>query len=243
MSFESYTDCVFRAFDLHQKQLDIIKRKKEILDEVSRFHNFAPTSILFVGFSPAILAATSKDIFVTRISKESRNLLDSYNVKYLYISDDNLLAYHKKFDVVVALDEYFTYAESDNQQRDMVSEICNLAKEYVITTCKDYKNQEFKDREYSQPAIIKSNSTVTAFTEIHDWDQKDKNSFTTALYKLNGADANCCSIYNRRTLFFKQLAKFSMDAGADNFLVHKNLMYKSLIKKNYEHVISINFDN
>jgi hypothetical protein len=113
----------------------------------------------------------------------------------------------------------------------------------IITTIKDYKNQEFKDREYSQPAIIKSNSTVTAFTEIHDWDQKDKNSFTTALYKLNGADANCCSIYNRRTLFFKQLAKFSMDAGADNFLVHKNLMYKSLIKKNYEHVISINFDN
>jgi len=43
-------------------------------------------------------------------------------------------------------------------------------------------------------------------------------------------------------MFFKQLAKFSIDAGAVNFLVHKNLMYKSLIKKNYEHVVSIQFE-
>jgi hypothetical protein len=49
--------------------------------------------------------------------------------------------------------------------------------------------------------------------------------------------------YARRAMFFKQLAKFSADAGAVGFSVHKNLMYKSLIKKNYEHVISIRFDN
>ena len=44
-------------------------------------------------------------------------------------------------------------------------------------------------------------------------------------------------------MFFKQLAKFVYDAGAANFTVHKNLMYKSLIKKNYEHVISVQFDS
>jgi len=60
---------------------------------------------------------------------------------------------------------------------------------------------------------------------------------------LSGMTSACRGIYNRRTLFFKQLAKFTMDAGASNFLVHKNLMYKSLIKKNYEHVISIHFEN
>jgi hypothetical protein len=243
MSFESYTDCVFRAFDLHQKQLDIIKRKKEILDEVSRFHNFAPTSILFVGFSPAILAATSKDIFVTRISKESRNLLDSYNVKYLYISDDNLLAYHKKFDVVVALDEYFTYAESDNQQRDMVSEICNLAKEYVITTCKDYKNQEFKDREFSVPALVRGNKNNNIYLEFHDYDLQDRNNWISMIYEIKNDVLNKVGPFLRRTMYFKQLAKFSHDAGAVGFSVHKNSMYKSLIKKNYEHVISIRFDN
>ena len=49
-------------------------------------------------------------------------------------------------------------------------------------------------------------------------------------------------VFERRTMFFKQLAKFSMDAGAMNFLVHKNIMYKSALKKNYEHVVSIQFD-
>jgi hypothetical protein len=49
--------------------------------------------------------------------------------------------------------------------------------------------------------------------------------------------------FARRAMFFKQLAKFSHDAGAVGYNVHKNLMYKSLIKKNYEHVISIRFDN
>jgi len=43
-------------------------------------------------------------------------------------------------------------------------------------------------------------------------------------------------------MYFKQLAKFSLDNGASNFIVHKNLMYKGLVKKNYEHVISITFD-
>ena len=45
--------------------------------------------------------------------------------------------------------------------------------------------------------------------------------------------------FARRNMFFKQLAKFSIDAGAKEFHVHKDLMYKSLIRKNYEHVISI----
>jgi len=113
----------------------------------------------------------------------------------------------------------------------------------VITTVKDYKNQEFKDREYSQPAIIKANNRMTAFTEIHDWDHADKNSWSTMVYELQGTDTKCHGVYRRRALYFKQLAKFTLDKGAAGFLVHKNLMYKSLIKKNYEHVISIHFED
>ena len=59
---------------------------------------------------------------------------------------------------------------------------------------------------------------------------------------MNNIDATFMGRYNRRTLFFKQLAKISSDAGALNFVVHKNLMYKSLLKKNYEHVITIEFN-
>jgi hypothetical protein len=64
------------------------------------------------------------------------------------------------------------------------------------------------------------------------------------IYEITRASGNTImyGVFERRTMFFKQLAKFSMDAGAVNFLVHRNLMYKSLLKKNYEHVVSIQFN-
>jgi len=58
---------------------------------------------------------------------------------------------------------------------------------------------------------------------------------------MQGNDVKITGPFARRSMFFKQMAKFSIDAGAKEFYVHKNLMYKSLIKKNYEHVISISF--
>ena len=90
MSFESYTDSLLRAFKLHQKQVDVIKRKKEILDGVTSFYNFSPDTILFVGFSPAILACESKKIYVTSISSEAQNYLEKSNIKFTLLTNDDL---------------------------------------------------------------------------------------------------------------------------------------------------------
>ena len=236
--FVWYSDVVFDAFCLHTKRREIIDRKLEIIDKVVEFYNTSAESVLFVGFNPAILACTAKEIYVAEVSDTVFDWLVSQGVAVKKLD----LEQKSKFDLVVAFDEYLTFADSEELQKASIDNLCRLANNLVITTVKDYKNQDFKDREYSQPAIIKANNALTAFTEIHDWDQKDKNIWTTALYQLQGNNAQCRGIYNRRTLFFKQLAKFTMDAGASNFLVHKNLMYKSLIKKNYEHVISIHFE-
>jgi hypothetical protein len=235
--FNNYSDAIFNAFCLHTKRKEIIDRKHEIVDKIFEFHNVGCESVLFVGFNPAIMSINAKEIYVAEISDEVFEWLRSQGIAV------NKFDQPRKFDVIIAFDEYLTFADNEDHQKNKIDSLCKLANSLIITTIKDYKNQEFKDREYSQPAIIKSDNVLTAFTEIHDWDHKDKNSFTTALYQLSGMNSNCYSIYDRRTLFFKQLAKFTMDAGASNFLVHKNLMYKSLIKKNYEHVISINFDS
>lgn len=236
--FVNYSDVIFDAFCLHNKRKEIIDRKQDIIDKILEFYNQSADSVLFVGFNPAILNFRAQEIFVAEVSDSVYAWLKEQN--------DNIIQYDatnaRKFDLIVAFDEYLTFAENEVEQKALIDNLCKFANKLVITTVKDYKNQEFKDREYSQPAIIKSNNTLTAFTEIHDWDQRDKNNFTTNLYQLAGALAKHRLEYNRRTLYFKQLAKFTMDAGASNFLVHKNLMYKSLIKKNYEHVISISFE-
>lgn len=243
MSFESYTDSTLRAFRSHPKPADVVKRKQEILSGVSGYHNFTPDSVLYVGFNPAILAETANTIAVTYISKQAQEFLHENGIKFTYIAPEKLSQYQRKFESVIALDEYFTFADSDQAQRDCVVEICQLATEYVITTCKDYKNQEFKDREFSIPALIRAGQSSTVYLEFHDHNLQDRNSWKTQVYEIAGTQLTATGPFDRRAMFFKQLAKFSADAGAVGFSVHKNLMYKSLIKKNYEHVISIRFDN
>ena len=243
MTFSNYTDATLSALIFNPKASDVIARKQEILDGVYRTENLQPTSVLFVGFNPAILSCTAKTIAVTEISDTALAYLKSKNVNFTYIDPADLGNYTKQFQSVIAMDEYFTFAVSDQDQQDKIANICSLATAFVISTVRDYKNQDFKDRDFSQPIMVRNGSDYKLYVENHDWDLKDRTLWTSMVYEINAANAlTTYGIFDRRTMFFKQLAKFSMDAGAVNFLVHKNLMYKSLIKNNYEHVVSIQFE-
>jgi hypothetical protein len=129
-------------------------------------------------------------------------------------------------------------------QQDQIGLFCSLARDLVISTVRDYKNQEYKDREYSQPVLSRNGNAKFTYLESHDWDIKDRASWKTTVFEIDqtAGELTTYGPFDRRTMYFKQLAKFSLDNGASNFIVHKNLMYKGLVKKNYEHVISITFD-
>lgn len=243
--FSDYTDSILSALQGSSKSQEVIGKKKEILDEIYRFHNFEPESILFVGFSPAILSAGKKTIYVTEMSQDAQDYLTQNRVKYTYIPRADLGDYAKQFDCTVALDEYFTFAANDQQQQDTIAEFCKVTREMLISTLRDYKNLDFKDKEFSQPGIVRNSGVNRLFFEFHDWNPKDRSSWKSSLYEIANPETEVIEYgpYERRTMYFKQLAKFSKDSGAEDFLVHKNLMYKSLIKKNYEHVISIRFED
>lgn len=243
MTFATYTDAVLSALIFNPKLDDQVARKQEILDGVYRTENLEPTSILFVGFNPAILSCKAKHIAVTEISDVALSYIKSKGVAVTYIDPLELTKHQKEFQCVIAMDEYFTFATSDQMQQELIAKICSLATSFVISTVRDYKNQDFKDRDFSQPIMVRNGGDYKLYVENHDWDLKDRTLWTSMVYEINAANAlTTYGTFQRRTMFFKQLAKFSMDAGAVNFLVHKNLMYKSLIKKNYEHVVSIQFE-
>jgi hypothetical protein len=244
MTFTNYTDAVLSALIFNTKQSEVIAKKQEILDGVYRTENLDPTSVLFVGFNPAILSCKARAIAVTDISDHALTWLRSQRKDVVYIDPKDLVSYRKNFECVIAMDEYFTFAESDQEQQKKIATICSLATAFVISTVRDYKNQDFKDREFSMPAIVRQANATQTYLEAHDWDPKDRTRWISRLYEINEPTGSMKSYgpFERRTMFFKQLAKFSMDAGASNFMVHKNLMYKSLIKRNYEHVVSIQFD-
>ena len=241
--FTNYTDANLSAVQASAKAAEIISRKQSILSGVYEFYNFVPATVLFVGFNPAILSQSNQTVFVTEISQAARDYLTSNNISYTYVAPADIDS--KSFDAVIASDEYFTFAADAQTQQDTVARICGIAREFVISTLRDYKNQDFKDREFSIPAVVRSNTSSLVFNEFHNWGTSSRTQWQSKVYGVDNA-TDALTVYgpfSRHTMYFKQLAKFSMDAGADDFIVHKNLMYKSPIKKNYEHVISIKFDN
>lgn len=239
--YATYTNISVSALEFNPRSQDIIQKKQEILSAISDHYNSTPTNMLFVGFSPLMLGTACKQISVTDITENTKNYLDSSGIKYTYIDKKDLTKFKKQFSWVVASDEYFTFADTEDDQRANIETMAELAKDLIVTTLKDYKNQDFKDREFSQPLAVYNQKNSKLFLEHHAHDHVDKNTWTTTVYELEGEKTAVYGPFLRRNMFFKQMAKFSIDAGAKNFYVHKNLMYKSLIKKNYEHVISINF--
>ena len=240
-SFIHYSDILLAGFSSNPKSYDIVNKKRDLIEDVLDHYALPNTDILFVGFSPWCLALDRTAFAITNVSQQVLDYLSLQDCTYEYVPAEDLVKSKKKYSVVVAADEYFTFADSDQGQRDLVDELSRVAKDLIITTLRDYKNQDFKDREFSQPIMIRGTDSNKIFLEHYDYDIKDKNASTSKTHVITDVGSEMFGPFARRNMYFKQLAKFSLDAGASNFYVHKNLMYKSVIKKNYEHVITIKF--
>ena len=242
--FATLSDVNLLAFKNNNRSQDVVTKKQEIINNLGQFHNLVPVTPLFVGFSSFVMAGYPAEITITSVGQDVLDYLTEKKVQYRYIPEIELINHRKQFDVVVVADEYFTYADSDQTQKDLVGQISSLATDYVITTLRDYKNQDYKDREFSQPSIVRNSDASTVFLESHAWSQQDRANWVSTIYAINQTTQSLTTFgdFTRRTMYFKQLANFSNAAGATDFVVHKNLMYKGLIKKNYEHVITITFN-
>ena len=241
-SFTQYSDIILDGFASNPKYQDIISKKRDLLNDILGHYDLDNKTILFVGFSPWCLCPEITNFTITNVSDRVADFLANRDCKFSKFDLAELVKSNNKFDIVIATDEYFTFAGSDSEQREMVDQLATLTKEVLITTLRDYKNQDFKDREFSQPIMIRGTERNKIFLEHFDYDLRDKNLSSHRIFSIDTKNNSVIhGPYERRNMYFKQLAKFSMDAGAKEFYVHKNLMYKSVIKKNYEHVITIKF--
>lgn len=235
--FAKYSDIIFSAYTNSSRQTELVEKKREILTEVIEYYNLKPTNILFIGFNPCI-SSFSNDTYFTAVSSNTRSYLiqqGSYFIEETDLKD-------RKFDIVVALDEFLTFANTDIEQKDLINFLSEITKKCIITTLRDYKNQDFRDKEFSNPIILRDQANKKIYLEHYDYSLYDRNSCLATNYIISDDSVDIIGPFARRNLFFKQLAKFSLDAGASSFLIHKNLMHKNIIKKNYEHLITIKFD-
>ena len=171
------------------------------------------------------------------------NFLGAALRKQGYLCDDveDLDKNSKSYDYIIAADEWLTLADSEDHQQQKIANICNKSRIGFVTTIKDYKNMNFNQRSFYDPFQIKTDDGNIVLIKYRDWSMTDRQKWTETHYALQDNNLLYSKTINKRTMYFKQLAKFASDAESKNFQVNKKLMYKSLFSKNQDYIIYISF--
>ena len=153
----------------------------------------------------------------------------------------DFVAQEQSFDWVIAPDEWITYAETEDQQRQMLSMISKITRKGFFTTVKDYKNMYANQRYFEEPFVLRTDKGDAIVIRKREWDQTDRQAWTQQNYIIHGEELVMCEPARRRTMYFKQLAKFTHDLGANSYTVEKQNMYKPAFSKTFEYVVCIKF--
>jgi len=146
------------------------------------------------------------------------------------------------YDIVLGLDQCMTWCNSEDDQKEFIKLIAKVTKGVFITSLVDYKNQTSQSRMCDLPLTININNKQNLFMNHRSWNPVDRQSYENHWLHIEEDRLVGKSTTQRRTMFFKQLAKFSSDAGSKGFRIHKNVFYKPLINKTFEHIISIDYE-
>jgi hypothetical protein len=229
--YKKYNNVLLSAYQKYANTRDLVAKKQEIL---SKLATKPDAKILFIGFNP--LCLTVDNFGIAEVDEPVIEYLREQGKTFSEVELTNT----QPWDYVLAMDEYYTFSESDEEQQLKIRVLSQVTGTKLITTLRDYKNLNFRDKEFSMPVSVVNDNDRTIYLEYHmhggtsHWD--------SMVYELDGENNQLHGPYKRMPMYFKQLAKFSMDGGAKTFLVQKNMMWKGLIRRNFEHVISINYD-
>jgi len=213
--------------------LEQAQAKVEILQKLFGGLQIQPKTLLFTHFNPIILLLEN---YYTCF------VVGDQSIKYAFQSSstflDSITQVKNIIDVTIALDEYFTFAASENDQRQLLSEIKNLTRGYLVTSLQDYKNNAPHKRNHVESGVYGD----TIILEQSQVDKNNRQNWQTHIYFIeNNRDLTVVGPLDRRTMYFKQLAKYSSDLGGNNYVIQKNMLYRGFFKRNYEHIITVQF--
>jgi hypothetical protein len=207
--------------------------KYDIMQKLLGSLYIQPTKILFTHFNPIVLLL-EKDYECWVVGDQS--LKYSYQSSATFI--DNIAQIKGNADVTVALDEYFTYAVTEQDQRNLLNDIQKVTSGHLITSLQDYKNNAPHKRNHVDSGVYGD----TIILEQSQVDKNNKQNWQTHIYFIeNNRDLTVVGPLDRRTMYFKQLAKYSSDIGGTDYVIQKNLLYRGFFRKNYEHIITVKF--
>ena len=207
-----------------------IKTKVSVLDKVFDSIGFTPETVYFAAYNPiADLLADSCDVF---LHPEDMSLAKNPRIR--------AAAPGMKFDCVLALDEFLTYCDSEQQQKDKLAALSELCDGWLITTLMDYKN--LAPYKKNQIEVLHDYKSDAILLEQNTPNPADKQAWFGHFYAITDhKDMQAIGPVPRRTMYFKQLAKYASDLGSTNYVVQKNALYRGFGRKHWEHIITIRF--
>lgn len=154
--------------------------------------------------------------------------------KEFYESDNS-----KKYDTVLALDEYFTYTEDEETQKQLVNSAIKMLKPggMLLTSIRDYRNNPVHKRNLGDSSYINISNTHHIIVEVNSPGSVDSQVWKQTNFVIKNDDAaTAYELGNRRTIYFKQLAKYCNDANSKQFGVLRENFWRTPWKRSTEHI-------
>lgn len=107
----------------------------------------------------------------------------------------------------------------------------------MLTSIQDYRNNPVHKRNLGDSSYINIDSDDYVIVEVNTPDTVDRQSWVQTNFVIeNNDEATPYRLGKRRTLYFKQLAKYCNDAGCKQFGVLKEHFWKSPWRRSMEHI-------
>jgi hypothetical protein len=145
----------------------------------------------------------------------------------------------KKYDTILALDETLCRFSNENLQKQAINNLLNLLsnKGLMLVSLRDYRNGNFHRRPLGDTVLNEIDGEEYVTVEVNSHGTHDKQAWAQKMYFVkNHQDLEVINCGDRRTLYFKQLAKYSNDFGNTYFGIYKEIFWRGTWRRTPEHI-------
>lgn len=160
-----------------------------------------------------------------------------HHVNFNYITRPSM-----KYDLVLGMDQATTFATTNQEQQDYIAFVAGVTAKTFVTTVMDYKNKHVSFNMFEEPFYVKAGNNERIVLNHRKWLKDDRQAWQHHVYVTD--ENNETVMYGpfpRRTMYFKQLARFLYDNDAKKYTVHKEPLYKGVFSSSFQHIVTAEF--
>lgn len=145
----------------------------------------------------------------------------------------------KKYDTILALDETLCRFSNELSQKQAINNLLNFLspKGLMLVSLRDYRNGNFHRRPLGDTVLNEIDGEEYVTVEVNHHKTHDKQSWEQKMYFVkNHQELQTINCGDRRTLYFKQLAKYSNDFKDIRFGIYKEIFWRGTWRRTPEHL-------